>query len=376
MKIEILETKVLYENEHSAHNYIGWPTVAKLCDGKLMMAASGFRVRHVCPYGKAIACLSYDEGKTWTPPMVLIDTILDDRDCGILPFGESSVMVMSLSDTMDYCRDFYKMDENHPRFPRFGRYIEYANAYIKLVEEEENLNEFIGSNFRVSHDNGLTFGPVHNCPPMIPHGPCLLPDGTIFALGNTRADNIHYDRFLSAYKLDPDTGVCELISRIYADDYECFGQNVSICEPYTIVTKSGKMIVQFRVENSDMSIKTTYQCESFDYGKTFTKPRKLFADDTGAAPTHILEHSSGMLIAVHPWRKERGIDAMISTDEGENWETGFAIYRNEKLLDWSYPSSCELSDGSILTVFYADPDGEDQNRKNTKIMQVKWKIVK
>ena len=44
MRAEIIETKVLYENEHSAHNYIGWPTVARLRDGKLMMVASGFGI--------------------------------------------------------------------------------------------------------------------------------------------------------------------------------------------------------------------------------------------------------------------------------------------------------------------------------------------
>lgn len=371
MQIEILETKVLYENAHGAHNYVGWPTVARLRDGKLMMAASGFRVRHVCPFGKSIACFSYDEGKTWTPPTVIIDTLLDDRDSGVLPFGESSVMVISLSDSMEYNREFYQMTEGHPRFPRFGRYKAYVNAYIDLVENEANLNEFLGSNFRVSHDNGLTFGPIHQCPPMIPHGPCLLPDGTIFGMGNTREDGIHYDRSLSGYRIDPE-GEWELVSKINADDY--FDRNVIPCEPHVIVTQSGKMIVQFRVENSNMSVKTTYQCESYDLGKTFTAPHRLFADDTGAAPTHIIQHSCGALISVYAWRKDRGIDAMISTDDGETWEQGFPIYRNEELLDWSYPSSCELSDGSILTVFYADPEGEP-NSKNTKIMQVKWRLV-
>ena len=55
MKIDIIETKILYEEPHSAHGFVGWPTVAKLRDGKLMAVASGFRVRHVCPFGKCIA---------------------------------------------------------------------------------------------------------------------------------------------------------------------------------------------------------------------------------------------------------------------------------------------------------------------------------
>lgn len=46
-----------------------------------------FRLRHVCPFGKGIICYSYDEGKTWTKPAVVIDTPLDDRDCGIVAYG-------------------------------------------------------------------------------------------------------------------------------------------------------------------------------------------------------------------------------------------------------------------------------------------------
>jgi len=375
MKAKILDTKIICENKHSAHNYFGWPTVAKLRDGKIMVGASGFRVRHVCPYGKAVVCTSYDDGETWTPPTVVIDTLIDDRDVGITPFGDSSVMVMSLSDSMEYINEFYGAikDESHPRFDRFGKFKDYSLAYAEFVKDKENVNEFLGSNFRVSHDNGLTFGPIHNVPPMIPHGPCVLPDGRIFAMGNTRGDGIHYDRFLSSYIINPDTGECELVSKIYSDDF--ITEDVIACEPYTIVTKSGKMIVHIRVENSDMSIKTTYQCESYDLGKTFTKPHKLFDDDTGATPTHILQHSSGALIAVHAWRKESGIDAMVSTDDGETWEKGLEIYRNEELLDWSYPSSCELSDGSILTVFYADPEGEP-NSKACSVMAVKWRLEK
>jgi len=289
MRAEIIETKVLYENEHSAHNYVGWPTVARLRDGKLMMVASGFRVRHVCPFGKAIACLSYNDGETWTPPMVIIDTKIDDRDCGVLPFGESSVMVMSFGESLEYTKEFYgALDENHPRTPRFGRHKEYSLAYYNLMKDEENLDEFIGSHFRVSHDNGLTYGPIVKCKPQIPHGPCLLPDGRIFGIGNIMGDGMHYDREMTAYIIDPETGDCEFVSRISTDDF--FEEHVIACEPYAIVTKSGKLICQFRLENESMTIKTTYQCESYDEGKTWTKPRRIFPDDSGCAPTHIMQN--------------------------------------------------------------------------------------
>ena len=65
------------------------------------MVASGFRRRHVCPFGKVVMCQSDDEGKTWTRPMIIMDTPLDDRDAGILPFGENGVIITSFNNTKE-----------------------------------------------------------------------------------------------------------------------------------------------------------------------------------------------------------------------------------------------------------------------------------
>lgn len=64
-----------------------------------------FRLRHVCPFGKGIICYSYDEGKTWTKPAVVIDTPLDDRDCGIVAYG-NKVMVTSFNNTVETQRQW------------------------------------------------------------------------------------------------------------------------------------------------------------------------------------------------------------------------------------------------------------------------------
>ena len=89
MKICVKETKIICSNPDNPYNgYFAWPSVARLHDGKLAMVASGFRRRHVCPFGKVVMCQSDDEGKSWTKPMVIMDTPLDDRDAGILPVGE------------------------------------------------------------------------------------------------------------------------------------------------------------------------------------------------------------------------------------------------------------------------------------------------
>ena len=94
MKIIIKEPlKTICSNENSMHRYFGWPSVARLQDGSLLAASSGFRLSHICPFGKVAAVRSYDEGKTWTAPEIVMDTLLDDRDAGICTFGENGVIV-------------------------------------------------------------------------------------------------------------------------------------------------------------------------------------------------------------------------------------------------------------------------------------------
>ena len=106
MKIEILSRKVICENVDGRHDYFGWPTVTRMKNGKLVMGASGLRLAHLCPFGKCVLSFSEDEGQTWSLPAVVIDTPLDDRDCGLAAFGESSLLVNSFNNTTQMQRKF------------------------------------------------------------------------------------------------------------------------------------------------------------------------------------------------------------------------------------------------------------------------------
>ena len=50
----------------SVFGYQGWPTVARDENGTLYAVVSGFRVQHVCPFGKTVMYISKNNGKTWT----------------------------------------------------------------------------------------------------------------------------------------------------------------------------------------------------------------------------------------------------------------------------------------------------------------------
>ena len=61
-----------------------------------------------------------------------------------------------------------------------------------------------------------------------------------------------------------------------------------------------------------------------------------------------------MLISTYGYREmPYGIKAMFSADEGKTWDFGHDVYVNGISADLGYPSTIELEDGSLLTVFYA-----------------------
>ena len=56
----------------SQRSYHGWPTIARLDNGELLVVSSAGREQHVCPFGQVHLMRSSDDGgRTWSEPMVL-----------------------------------------------------------------------------------------------------------------------------------------------------------------------------------------------------------------------------------------------------------------------------------------------------------------
>ena len=339
--------KIIMSNPCSKHNYFGWPTVALLQDGKIAVGASGFRLGHVCPFGKAVVSYSTDDGETYTYPAPIIDTPLDDRDAGICPFGEKGVIFTSFNNTAAFQRD-YNTDSA------------YAQGYLDTVTEEDE-EKYLGPTFRVSYNCGATFGKIFRSPVTSPHGPTELSDGTVLWVGNNFED---YESGLEAVKLNPLTGEAEYVGKITSDE-----EGLILAEAHVITLPDGRLICHARGEGGNRF--TIYQSFSEDDGKTWTEPERLL-DETGGAPPHLILHSSGALICTYGRRKyPYGIMAMVSYDYGKTWEKDISLYESKlDEDDLGYPSTIELKDGSMITVFYAPAD-ED---RHCEIFQIKWRI--
>ena len=125
------------------------------------------------------------------------------------------------------------------------------------------------------------------------------------------------------------------------------------CEPHAIQLPDGKIVVHIRVQRGgEHRIFTVYQCESYDNGRTFTKPHQLLGD-WGGSPAHLLLHSGGTLISAYGYREAPdGVRVMFSRDGGETWDTDWVLYDGGANGDLGYPATVELADGSLLTVYY------------------------
>lgn len=388
MKARIIEkARVICQNRTSLHNYFGWPSVSRLGDGSLIMVASGFRARHVCPFGKVCACQSFDEGKTWTRPAILIDTPLDDRDAGVAVSGDR-VMVTSFNNTAAQQIEWSRVSPSSQYFPGeervqlyskkdlHGCTREYILEYLKSIDCEAAERDFYGSTYIISEDGGITFGDIKRIPITAPHGPGVRSDGKFIYVGAKLGNMADCENNILCYS-EGDDGEFHFTGSI--DNIEPIdGSAVDGCEPHALCLPDGKILVHIRVHNVDdgrrehTNIFTLYQSESYDGGKTFTKPHPI-ADDTGlGAPAHLLRLKSGVIISTFGFRSEPyGIKVIISTDNGESWSRPFMLYDNESIaLDIGYPSSVELSDGKVLTVFYARPE----KGAPSEIMQVIWEI--
>lgn len=379
MKFTLLgEPRVIMENPMSRHSYFGWPTVARLRNGRLAVAASGFRLTHVCPFGKGVLSFSDNEGETWTPPMVLVDTVMDNRDAGVLPFGENGVFYHSIIGSLESNRRWKHRGFHHTADDWLKNATsdeDYRDAYLNLITPEQEAAA-LGDCYRISHDNGVTFGPVLLSPISCPHGPTELSDGTILWVGSARAENrdqLTAPEQIQAFTVDPADGSMTYRGSVpdIPDPDGAEGAVLSSYEPYALQLPEGRILCHIRVQKEGVPMFTVYQTESDDGGRTWTAPHRLL-HPWGGSPSHIYRHSSGTLIAAYSNRLlgKPGIRFMVSADGGESWDTDHILFESDFGDDLGYPATVELGDGSLLTVFYAHTAADGP----AVIWQQRWRL--
>lgn len=316
--------------------YHGWATLTKAPEGTLYVAYSGGRDGHVCPFGRVELIRSHDEGRTWTWPEVVMDSAIDDRDAGMCVTPKGSLLVTTFT-SLAYERVLEKSASDW-HAERRGRWV----AAHERVSAEERKS-LLGTWMLRSADGGLTWSAPYRVPLNSPHGPTALQDGRLIYAG--RSFWSEPSRMGIAVSSDDGQSwdwLCDLPVRP-GDTLENYH------ELHAVQAKSGKIIVHIRNHN-DVNRRETLQCESTDLGRTWSTPHEI---GVWGLPSHLLRLQDDRLLMSYSYRrKPHGNQARISSDEGKTWGTPLTLSDDSFHGDLGYPSTVELKDGSLYSVWY------------------------
>jgi len=359
----ILDSKVISQQPEFYH---GWPTVARRQNGELWLSWSGGREAHVCPFGQVHAMTSRDDGATWTFPRVLLDTAIDDRDSGVLETAKGTLLVTTFTSLAyeDSLNKATAMAEHTDKgwvtkgiFPEQFAKWKAAHARLNDAERKAELGEWLIR----STDGGLTWSA--RIPTIVnsPHGPIQLKDGRLLYAGKQLWTN------------DKKVGVCEskddgLTWQWLAEIPLRKGDTAtkSYHELHCVEATDGTIIAQIRNHN-EANKGWTLQTESADGGKTWSEPHPICF----GLPSHLLRLRDGRLLMTYGHRRAPyGNQARISTDNGKTWSDEIILSGDGKGGDLGYPSTVELADGTLLTVWYESM----KEPKLAVLRQAKWRL--
>lgn len=326
--------------------YHGWPTVLRLRDGMLMAAYSGGRDAHVCPFGRLEVMVSRNEGRTWSWPTVVMDSPIDDRDTGLLETAKGTLLLTSFR-TIGFTRDGRKA--------RYGKDIARWERYEQGPDPKE-WAEKQGPVILRSEDGGRSWSTAVPIPAGSPHGPIQLADGRLLYPGVEGVGKGDYykpgERRIGAWESVDDGLTWRLLAEIPTRPGD---DSVQYHELHGVQAADGSIVVQIRShdgqpDRGDSSNRHMLQTVSKDGGRTWSVPQAL---DFDGYPPHFLRLKDDRLLVSYDRREAPfGVAARISSDHGATWSETMQLTKNAKKLDQGYPSTVQLSDGSLLTIWY------------------------
>lgn len=351
---EVLETKVISQQPTLYH---GWPTLTRGGDGTLYVVCSGGRESHVCPFGRVELMRSHDDGETWTFPEVVLDGPIDDRDAGILVTSKGTILITtftSLAYVPIYERALSSGGWSSEKLAR------WRAAHTRV--DAETRNAALGTWMTRSTDGGVTFSARYDCLVDSPHGPIELSDGRLLYAGKQLWTG---EKKIGVCQSTDDGASWQWLADIPTrapDDPKNYH------ELHAVEASDGTLIVQIRNHNPTSKYETL-QCESSDGGKTWSTPHSI---GVWGYPSHLLKLNDGRLLMSYGHRRQPiGNQARLSEDHGQTWSDPLPISTDATSTDLGYPSTIELTNGTLVTLWYE----RMQNSDKAVLRQAKWKLT-
>ena len=353
--------------------YIGWPTIARTPDDKLLVVFSGDRDGHVCPFGKTFMIRSSDNGESWSAPELINNTPLDDRDTGILACRDGSVLVSWFT--------YYRTQWGEEDSPASWReqMATVSQEDVERWSRPDLIEAHCGRRghwLRRSPDGGQTWDEPIAVPPTAPHGPLQLSDGSLLFVGNEAY--LRDDRSSRAVAAASRDGgrtweVVGGISMFPASRHQAPDRIAYLGEPHAVEAEPGRIVGMARYEEhgrpTEKEVSVLWQFESNDGGCTWTEPRPT---SIIGKPPHLTKLKDGRLLVTYGHRfSPFGQRACLSADGGRSWHYAHEIVLRDDAAngDLGYPASVECADGTIMTVYYQI----DQPGEKTCLMATRWR---
>ena len=361
MKIERIADGWI-ETEKSM-TYHGWPTLCKLPNGDLLAVASGGRESHVCPFGRIYCYRSTDGGLTWSEPQILSSGPLDDRDCGVTVAADGSILINYFTSTafttlakyFAYRDDPVLWPEKQQEMLRECHHlIDFSDGWMEKMREInlDVLSREHGFWMMRSADNGRTWSEKYAVPVNNVHGPTLLQDGSLLWVGREKSgDFVQSATFGDAAKayISRDNGLTwQVRSQLPQPGWD----QRSFHELHSVQTADGVVITQIRCTYNTGCMGETYtlQTESYDGGHTWGPYRKI----CDGYPCHLTNLADGRVLTTYGWRqKPFGIRCRFGLELPLRfWQEEIVLTDDGDSLDLGYPSTVQLADGSLVTLWY------------------------
>lgn len=342
--------------------YCGWPTLTRRANGELLVVWSGGREHHVCPFGRVDMMRSGDGGETWSWPRTLLDGPIDDRDAGVVETSKGSILVTTFT-SLAY--ESYEMKKALAKKP--GEKGAWAKEKLdrwrsvhNRISADQRQNE-LGQWMIRSTDGGVTWSSRYSSIVNSPHGPNQLSDGRLLYAGK------------ELWTGDKRVGVCEskddgktwqwlaAIPTRKGDDRKNYH------ELHATEAEDGRLIVQIRNHNTKNKGETL-QSESTDGGATWTEPHSI---GVWGLPSYLTPLKGGRLLMSYGHRrKPYGNQARVSDDGGRTWSEPVTVSGDGPGGDLGYPSTAQLDDGSLVTVWYERMAGSPR----AVLRQARWTL--
>jgi len=338
---KVIDTRVISKTPDL---YCGWPTLTRRANGQLLLVYSGGRERHVCPFGRVELMRSNDNGESWSWPRTLLDGPIDDRDAGVVETAQGSILVTTFTSLAYESRLQQELQKKAKGEPDAwsDEHIQRWQAVQKRTSEKQRQAE-LGQWMIRSTDGGVTWSARYSVMVDSPHGPIQLADGRLLYAGQKIWDA---NKELAVYQSLDDGQSWSWLADLPTRENDL---QRNYHELHVAQTKDGQLVMHIRNHNP-ANKNETLQCESLDGGTTWSVPHPI---GVWGLPSHLITlHDGRLLMSYGHRRPPYGNLARVSDNAGKTWSEPLTISNDGLVTDLGYPSTVQLDDGSLITVWY------------------------